>query len=111
MTRPQRHPPAALRHRAATRRSHPDPAARRCMAPSGVRAAALCSVRRGRIRVPAVTTFVGRTSELDMLEESLDAVGRGEARAVEIVGPAGIGKTRLLAELAQRADARAQIVL
>ena len=61
--------------------------------------------------MPAVTTFVGRKGELDMLEESLDAVGRGEPRAVEIVGPAGIGKTRLLAELSQRADARGQIVL
>ena len=61
--------------------------------------------------VPAATTFVGRVGELDLLEESLDAVGRGEPRAVEIVGPAGIGKTRLLAELSRRADARGWIVL
>jgi DNA-binding CsgD family transcriptional regulator len=61
--------------------------------------------------VPAVTTFVGRAGEIDLLEESLDAIARGEPRAVEIVGPPGIGKTRLLADLSRRADARGQIVL
>jgi ATP/maltotriose-dependent transcriptional regulator MalT len=61
--------------------------------------------------VPAATTFVGRTSELDLLDESLAAIGGGDPRAVEVVGPAGIGKTRLLAELARRADAKGQIVL
>ena len=35
----------------------------------------------------------------------------GHAGAIEIVGAAGIGKTRLLAELADRADARGHIVL
>lgn len=61
--------------------------------------------------MPAITTFVGRGSELDLLEDALEAVGRGESRAVEIVGPAGIGKTRLLAELSRRADARGDVVL
>ncbi len=56
-------------------------------------------------------SFVGRTAELDVLAEALDALERGEPRAVEIIGPAGIGKTRLLAELAQRADERGHVVL
>jgi ATP/maltotriose-dependent transcriptional regulator MalT len=61
--------------------------------------------------VPPLTTFVGRRGELDLLDEALDAIGRGEPRAVEIAGPAGIGKTRLLAELSGRADARGDVVL
>jgi DNA-binding CsgD family transcriptional regulator len=57
------------------------------------------------------TSFVGRTTELELLDDSLEALDRGEARAVEIAGPAGIGKTRLLAELARRAEDRGHIVL
>ena len=35
----------------------------------------------------------------------------GAAQAVELVGPAGIGKTRLLAELGERAESRGHLVL
>jgi DNA-binding CsgD family transcriptional regulator len=59
----------------------------------------------------AVTPFVGRTDELAAVGDALEAIERGEPRAVEIMGPAGIGKTRLLAELAQRATERGQLVL
>src|SRR4051794_718994 len=59
----------------------------------------------------AATSFVGRTTELDLLEEALEALERGEPRAVEVIGPAGIGKTRLLAELSRRAEDRGQVVL
>ena len=55
--------------------------------------------------------FVGRGPELQQLDDALDELGDGGARAIEIVGAAGIGKTRLLAELAARADARGHIVL
>src|SRR6185436_17143521 len=47
--------------------------------------------------------FVGRTTELAALEQALAAIERG--------GAPGIGKTRLLAELAALADARGHIVL
>src|SRR4051794_11319884 len=59
----------------------------------------------------AATSFVGRRTELDLLEEALEALERDEARAVEVIGPAGIGKTRLLAELSGRAEGRGHVVL
>ena len=41
----------------------------------------------------------------------LTGAERGSAAVVEVVGPAGIGKSRLLAELARRADERGHVVL
>src|SRR6478736_9330692 len=62
--------------------------------------------------MPALAAhFVGRRSELSLLDAALDELDAGRDRAVEIVGAAGIGKTRLLTELAARADARGHIVL
>jgi DNA-binding CsgD family transcriptional regulator len=55
--------------------------------------------------------FVGRRPELLLLDAALDELDGRRARAIEIVGAAGIGKTRLLAELAERADTRGHIVL
>ena len=55
--------------------------------------------------------FVGRSPELSRLEDALTKLDGGGGDAIEIVGAAGIGKTRLLAELAARADARGHIVL
>jgi DNA-binding NarL/FixJ family response regulator len=57
------------------------------------------------------TPFVGRTPELALLNEVLSALERGESRAVSVTGPAGIGKTRFLAELRERADGRGHLVL
>jgi ATP/maltotriose-dependent transcriptional regulator MalT len=55
--------------------------------------------------------LVGRAHELDTLDQVLDELNRGPPGAVELVGEAGIGKTRLLSELANRAEARGHIVL
>src|SRR4051794_8845543 len=55
--------------------------------------------------------FVGRRPELSLLDAALDELDCRRARAIEIIGAAGIGKTRLLAELAARADARGHIVV
>lgn len=55
--------------------------------------------------------FVGRSSELAQLDKALDELDGGRAQAIEIVGAAGIGKTRLMAELAAHADTRGHIVL
>src|SRR3954464_13679992 len=55
--------------------------------------------------------LVGRRRELVLLDAALDELDGRRAQAIEIVGAAGIGKTRLLAELAARADARGHIVL
>jgi ATP/maltotriose-dependent transcriptional regulator MalT len=55
--------------------------------------------------------LVGRAEELGSLEQVLDELDRGRSGAIELVGEPGIGKTRLLTELAARADARGQLVL
>jgi ATP/maltotriose-dependent transcriptional regulator MalT len=57
------------------------------------------------------THLVGRASEIDSLDGLLAQVAQGESAALELVGEPGIGKTRLLAELAARADARGYLVL
>jgi len=55
--------------------------------------------------------FVGRAEELSSLERILDELDRGCPGAIELAGEPGIGKTRLLRELAARAEARGQLVL
>src|SRR3954462_379881 len=55
--------------------------------------------------------FVGRRPQLSLLDAALDELDGRRAKAIEIIGAAGIGKTRLLAELAARADGRGHIVL
>src|SRR5213076_578625 len=55
--------------------------------------------------------FVGRTEELGAFDQGLTEVDQGRAAAIELVGQPGIGKTRLLAEFAARADARGRLVL
>src|SRR5499425_2706782 len=55
--------------------------------------------------------FVGRAGELASLERILDEVDRGCPGAIELAGEPGIGKTRLLRELAARAGARGHLVL
>jgi ATP/maltotriose-dependent transcriptional regulator MalT len=55
--------------------------------------------------------FVGRAGELGSLERILDELDRGCPGAIEVAGEPGIGKTRLLRELAARAGARGHLVL
>ncbi|HEX6026165.1 MAG TPA: BTAD domain-containing putative transcriptional regulator, partial [Solirubrobacter sp.] len=55
--------------------------------------------------------FVGREAELARLEQALDAAAAGRGTTALISGPAGIGKTRLAAELAERARSRGATVL
>ena len=55
--------------------------------------------------------IVGRASELGSVDRLLAEIGAGRSAALELVGEPGIGKTRLLAELAARADARGYLVL
>jgi predicted ATPase len=54
---------------------------------------------------------VGRADELELLEQALDDVEGGPPGAIELMGEPGIGKTRLLAELAARAELRGYLVL
>jgi tetratricopeptide (TPR) repeat protein len=55
--------------------------------------------------------LVGRGAELAAFDRALDALERGRAVAVLLSGEPGIGKSRLLAELGARADARGMLVL
>jgi ATP/maltotriose-dependent transcriptional regulator MalT len=55
--------------------------------------------------------FVGRAEEIGSLDEVLAGLDEGGGAAIELVGEPGIGKTRLLAELGARADARGHLVL
>lgn len=55
--------------------------------------------------------FVGRGDELEAVELDLDALVGGSARHVLIAGEAGVGKTRLVDELANLAAARGMLIL
>ena len=55
--------------------------------------------------------FIGRQAELHTLMEAVHAAGPGEAAAVLVGGEAGIGKTRLVEEVAAAAVADGALVL
>src|SRR5204863_2482705 len=55
--------------------------------------------------------LVGRAEELSSLDRVLADLDQGRPTATLLVGEPGIGKTRLLAEVAARADARGHLVL
>src|SRR5918996_3238961 len=55
--------------------------------------------------------LVGRAAELTLFDRFIAELDGGFPVAIELVGEPGIGKTRLLAELAARADARGHLVL
>jgi ATP/maltotriose-dependent transcriptional regulator MalT len=55
--------------------------------------------------------LVGRAEELLAIDHALAQLAQDESAALEVRGEPGIGKTRLLAELAARADAHGQLVL
>lgn len=50
------------------------------------------------------TPFVGRQREFAILQAALDQVRQGVGQTVEVVGEAGLGKSRLLRELRQSLD-------
>ena len=56
-------------------------------------------------------TLVGRAEEVLAIDRTLSELGQGGSAAIEVAGEPGIGKTRLLAELAARADALGYLVL
>lgn len=54
--------------------------------------------------------LVGRTAELALLTEGLDAAGRGEGSVAAVVGEAGVGKTRVVDAVANAAASRGMLV-
>ncbi len=72
------------------------------------------SAREGVTRVavaPGTTPFVGREELLTALEALLEELSAGRGALALLCGPAGIGKTRTLSELAERAAAAGVAVL
>ncbi len=55
------------------------------------------------LREAAVGPLVGRDEELACLESALDELEAGQGGVLSLVGETGMGKTRLIAELARRA--------
>jgi ATP/maltotriose-dependent transcriptional regulator MalT len=55
--------------------------------------------------------LVGRTNELARIDSALDQVEQGESRLLAVSGEAGVGKTRILSEVASRATSRGHTVL
>src|SRR5439155_17649473 len=47
--------------------------------------------------------LVGRSSEMEAILRALDNAGSGRGKVVEIIGPPGIGKSRLLHEVQSKA--------
>src|SRR5688572_9370470 len=54
--------------------------------------------------------FVGRAAELAALEAALAATAEGRPQVVLVGGEAGVGKTRLIAEVAARASEQGTVV-
>lgn len=52
---------------------------------------------------PSRNSLIGRQREMECLQEHLEAAAKGRGHAVLIAGEAGIGKSRLLQELSERA--------
>jgi len=59
-------------------------------------------VQRGR----GFSRFVGRDEELAMLESALEHASAGEGQVIGVVGEAGVGKSRLCHEFAERQRAK-----
>jgi predicted ATPase len=55
--------------------------------------------------------FVGRDAELTAMLAALERAADGELAAVFVAGESGVGKTRLLNELARAAEGRAATVI
>src|SRR5262249_51235924 len=73
-------------------------------------------IRTARTRVHAaarraLTRFVGRTTELQRLERTLEEAHVERGRVMAIIGKPGVGKSRLLHELIQSTSAQCWRVL
>src|SRR5213596_66902 len=58
-----------------------------------------------------LTRFVGRTAELEQLQQSLEGAAQGYGQVVALVGEPGVGKSRLFHELTRSHRTRGWMVL
>src|SRR5262249_38077120 len=58
-----------------------------------------------------LTRFVGRQTELEVLQQTLTQAGAGHGQVVAIVGEAGVGKSRLVYEFAHSYHTQGWLVL
>jgi adenylate cyclase len=65
---------------------------------------------RSLAAVGLTSSFVGRDDELDQLVTAFGRMRRGQAQVASLVGEAGIGKSRLIAELMGRLERDGQLV-
>jgi class 3 adenylate cyclase/tetratricopeptide (TPR) repeat protein len=63
------------------------------------------------VPAPSETPFVGREEHLQRIREAWEGTAGGSARVLQVVGEAGIGKTRMLAHLFATAGTRPEQVL
>jgi adenylate cyclase len=64
---------------------------------------------RGLAALGLAAPLVGRADELDQLMNAFDRMQRGRAQMVSLVGEAGTGKSRLIAEFLARLDAKGRL--
>jgi adenylate cyclase len=64
---------------------------------------------RGLGALGLAAPFVGRADELDQLMAAVGRMQRGQAQVVSVVGDAGIGKSRLIAEFLGRLDVEGRL--
>jgi adenylate cyclase len=64
---------------------------------------------RGLAALGLAAPLVGRAAELDQLLAAFDRMQRGRAQVVSLVGEAGTGKSRLIAEFLARLDAEGRL--
>ena len=69
------------------------------------------AIERGSVIAGAETNLIGRAAEMERLHAELDCASAGAGRVVAVIGEAGIGKSRLVAELAVEAARRGLTVL
>jgi len=75
-----------------------------------IRSNELAAGEKGQVSTPRATRpafpFTGRTAALQALREAWEAAARGKGSTVIVSGEAGVGKTRLLAELVALAESQ-----